>query len=242
MITSQVHSYSDGSQRFVGRLLWDDADDAPKPGILVTPTFAGVSPFEEARAHELAQDGYVALVVDYYGDGKLAADNDEAYGLMTQLNDDRVTLAKRMTLALDELKGLAQVDADRTGAMGYCFGGKAVLDLARTGADLRAVVSLHGLYDPPAQTAAKINAAVLILHGWDDPLAPPDQFQAIATELTASCDDWQALAFGHTGHAYTNPNANSPEDGMAYSETATARSRRVLTDFFAEKLTVSKKA
>lgn len=204
------------------------------PGVLVTPAFGGLGPQERAAADRLAAMGYAALGVDYYGHGKWAADRAEAATLMSALNGDRPLLAARMQAALDALAGVERVDADRLGAIGFCFGGKAVLDLARSGAAFRAGVSLHGVYDAPPAGSQAMQAAMLILHGWDDPLCPPEATVGLARELTEHCADWQILSFGHTGHAFTNPAANMP--GMGYSESANARSWAAMERFFAETL------
>ncbi|NRB20751.1 MAG: dienelactone hydrolase family protein [Rhodobacteraceae bacterium] len=233
---SLAHSYTDGHDTFIGRLVWNDTRAIPGPGILVAPAFGGLGPFEEERAQELAEAGYVVLAVDYYGDGKRATSKEDAFAMMGELNSDRSLLARRMIAALNELKRQKSVDSERIGAMGYCLGGKAVLDLARTGEKFEACVSLHGVYDAPPNSVSSIVPSLLILHGWEDPLATPDNFVSLASELTSKCQDWQMLSFGHTGHAFTNPNAQEPDEGMAYSQRATRRSWNALTDFFHEKL------
>lgn len=208
--------------------------DAPTAGVLVAPAFAGLSDTERATCDRLAGLGYVALGVDYYGHGTLAGTRDEAAALMGALQEDRSTLALRMQAALATLAAQPRVAKGRLGAMGFCFGGKAVLDLARSGADFRAGVSMHGVYDAPPAGSNKIAPALLICHGWEDPLCPPDATVALAQELTAHCDDWQILAHGHTGHAFTNRKASAP--GMAYAETADRRSWDAMLRLFDETL------
>ena len=152
-----------------------------------------------------------------------------------EINDDRPILSARMMLSLEELKAMPQVDAGRTSAIGYCFGGKAVLDLARSGAEFAAGVVSHGVYDAPAEVQPKMNTSLLILHGWADPLVKPDQTLALTSDLTDRCTDWQILAFGHTGHAFTKPNANQP--GIMYDANAERRSWNAMREFLQEKLT-----
>lgn len=229
------HSYSDGETTMVGRLIWDAANGEQQPGLLVAPAFAGLGALELQRAEELATLGYTVLAVDYYGDGRHTSERDVALQWMTDLNQNRPRLGRRMNAALEALKAQPMVDANRTGALGFCLGGKAVLDLARTGADLRAVAPIHGLFDAPPKVH-DYKAAALILHGWDDPLATPADVQSLTQELTQHCPDWQLLAFGHTGHSFTNPNANMPKVGMAFSPMAYARAWRALTDFLSEQL------
>ncbi|WP_420568589.1 dienelactone hydrolase family protein [Thalassovita sp.] len=228
-------TYSDGRTQMVGRVFHDPLLGNVLPGLLLAPAFAGPGPLEMLRASEMAAKGYVVLVVDYYGDGRHTTEREIAFQWMSGLNDERPELARRMNAALDALKALPNVDESRTAAMGFCLGGKAVLDLARSGADTRAVIPIHGLFDAPPQVQ-DYKAAALILHGWDDPLAQPDDFMALTQELTAHCPDWQTLAFGHTGHSFTNPNAQMPETGMAFSPRADARTWRILTDFLTEQL------
>ena len=122
-----------------------------------------------------------------------------------------------------------------TFAIGFCFGGKCVLDLARSGADTRGVVSCHGLYDAPTDTGARpITAAILVLHGWDDPLAPPSRLVELGRELTHRGADWQLHAYGHTGHSFTNPKAQAPDQGLAYQPASDARAWQAMRGFFAE--------
>ncbi|MEO0363520.1 MAG: dienelactone hydrolase family protein, partial [Pseudomonadota bacterium] len=171
-----------------------------------------------------------------YGDGETTEEMEVASGWMGALMQDRADFLARFEGALAALKAAPEVDEDRTAAIGYCLGGKAVLDLARSGADVAAVVSLHGVYDPPPGARGPMKASVLLLHGWDDPLATPKDVEAIAAELTETCEDWSLLAFGGTGHAYTNP-ANAPAaNGMGYVKASADRSWEAMTRFLEEKL------
>ncbi len=232
-ITTQTLTYRAGDAECIGYLACPGTP-GPHPGVLVTPAFSGLSDLERGFAERLAEMGYAALGVDYYGGGTRATTREEAGALMQALNGDRVLLAARMEGALAALKAQCGVDATRTAAIGFCFGGKAVLDLARAGADFRAGASFHGIFDAPPAGSQTMKAALLVLHGWDDPLAPPEAVTALAAELTAHCPDWQIQAFGHTGHAFTNPGANAP--GMGYSEQASTRAWQALYRFLEEKL------
>lgn len=227
-------NYSDGVDPLVGELFLPQS--VPAPAVLVAPAFGGAGDVELDTAKALADLGYVALVVDYYGHGKRARGPDEAQAWMATLNADRSILIRRMQAALAAVKALSQVDKNRVGAMGFCLGGKAVLDLARSGADFCAAVSVHGVFDRPPGVEGAIKPAILALHGWDDPLAPPEAVNGLAAELTAFCDDWQILALGHTGHAFTNPKAQNAADGMMYSARATQRSWRAITAHLADHL------
>ena len=238
MIVTEPLVYEDKlGNVFEGTVSWDDTHRKPLPGVLVTSTFVGQSAFETQKAQLLAELGYVGFAIDIYGQGKRAASPEDAGRLMTALNEDRELLASRMTLALRTIRELPQVDEAQIAAIGFCFGGKCVLDLARTGAEVKGVVSFHGIYDPPLTAGAeKISAAVLVLHGWEDPLSPRAQTVALADELTQKGADWQLHMYGHTAHAFTNPKAQAREEGMFFVPSAAERGWKVMQDFLSEKL------
>ncbi|NOR67790.1 MAG: carboxymethylenebutenolidase, partial [Woeseiaceae bacterium] len=197
--------------------------------------WAGRSDFENTKAEELAKLGYVGFALDNYGRGILGTNTEENSALIQPFLDDRAMLQGRMQIALEVLKGLDEVAASRVAAIGFCFGGLCVLDLARTGTDIRGVVSFHGLFASPGNTAGnKIKAKVLALHGWDDPMAPPDQVVSLAEELSSMGADWQLHGYGNTMHAFTNPQANDPDFGTVYSPDADRRSWNAMQDFLSE--------
>lgn len=209
--------------------------EARTPGILLFPNVLGIKDADLAYAEKVAALGYNLLVADVFGQGNRAtrADPDPAR-FMNGLNADRALLRTRVTAALDTLKSLPAVDPARTAAIGFCFGGKCVLDLARSGADIAGGVSFHGVYDAPPFAHAPITAKLLICHGWNDPLAPPEATVALAKELTEAGCDWQIHAYGHTGHAFTDHAVNMPEKGLAYNADADRRSFRAMADFLGE--------
>lgn len=233
MLTGTAYPYDADGTACIGYLALPQSD-AVCPGILVAPAFGGLSDDNRATCDRLAELGYAALGVDYYADGRHTTDRAEAAGWMAELQGNRPLLALRMQAALTTLRDVPQTN-ERIGAMGYCFGGKAVLDLARSGARFDAGVVLHGVYDAPPEGSKNMAAALLICDGWDDSLCPPDAKVALAEELTTYCPDWQMLSFGHTGHAYTNPKAGTGQ-GFGYSERAERRSWTALTGFFDEML------
>ncbi|OHC99929.1 MAG: carboxymethylenebutenolidase, partial [Sphingomonadales bacterium GWF1_63_6] len=213
----------------------DTAAAGPQPGILLFPNVLGTKEADFAYAEKVAALGYAVLVADVYGQGKRTTRADANPALyMNALNADRALLRNRVNAAHDVLKGLAEVDAARTAAIGFCFGGKCILDLARSGADIAGGVSFHGVYDAPPFANATISARLLICHGWDDPIAPPESMVALAHELTAAGCDWQIHAYGRTGHAFTDKSANMPEKGLAYSPDADRRSFRATVDFLGD--------
>lgn len=225
--------YEGPGGRFSGTVSWDATIEGRRPGVLVSHAYGGQGEFDTNKAEALARRGYVGLALDMYGEGVRANDADEATRLMNVLVDDRDLLAQRINRAFDVLREQPLVDPSRTGAIGFCFGGRCVLDLARSGADVLGVASFHGIYDaPPTPSTNSISASVLVLHGWDDPLATPEAVVALGNELTERRADWQILAFGDTNHAYTNPAAQDIDGGMMYNERSTNRAWRTMTYFF----------
>jgi dienelactone hydrolase len=236
-IQTRTIEYIHTDVRLEALLVYDDAVGGPRPAVLVCHTWAGRDEFACGKARKLAELGYVGFALDMYGDGKVGSGPEENAKLMQPFMDDRALLQARITAALDTARGLGEVDGDRIAAIGYCFGGLCVLDLARSGADFRGVVSFHGLLIPPGPTAANaIKAKVLVLHGHDDPMAPPEHVLALEKELTSAGADWQVHVYGGTVHAFTNPRANDPGFGTVYHPTADARSWQSMRNFLAEVL------
>lgn len=234
-IQTRIVDYSQDGTTFEGYLAWDDASTAPRPVVLVSHAWGGAGDFEHARARDLAELGYTGFSLDLYGKGVRGSNPDENAALMQPFLDDRPLLQRRLQLAVEVACGQDGADASRVAAIGYCFGGLCVLDLARIGADLRGVVSFHGLFHPPGNTEGnRITAKVLALHGWDDPMATPENVVALAAELTGGGADWQIHGYGHALHAFTNPEANDPDHGVAYDSTADRRSWQAMVNFLEE--------
>jgi dienelactone hydrolase len=237
MIKTEIIVYKEpgSNDTFEGAISWDDKLIGKRPGVLVAHAFGGQSQFDTDKTIGLAKLGYVGFAIDMYGKGRRANSPDEADELMGELNNNRTLLLNRILLSLTTLQEYKQVDKTKIGAIGFCFGGKCVLDLARSGANVKGVVSYHGVYDKPKIEYSKpIQSSVLILHGWDDPLGTPEQTVELARELTEREADWQIHAYGHTGHAFTNPKAQLPEKGIFYQESATNRAWIAMTNFFEE--------
>lgn len=212
-------------------------ETGPRPAVLVSHAWAGRSAFECNKADKLAALGYVGIAMDNYGKGVLGTSNEENAALMQPLLDDRALLRRRLHAGIEAACALDAVDSRRVAAIGFCFGGLCVLDMARSGADLRGVVSFHGLFNPaPGLANAPIQARILALHGHDDPLAPPASVLALEQELTSAGADWQIHVYGGTQHAFTNPDAQAPANGMAWNPTAATRAWTSMQNFLAEVL------
>jgi dienelactone hydrolase len=208
---------------------------APRPAVILFPTIMGRSDLELGFARRLAKLGYAAIVADLYGVANIGRSREECRGLMNALREDRPLLQSRLVKVLETVRGQGEVDAAKVAAIGYCFGGLCALDLARTGADLKGVASFHGLFTPPGNLdGTPIRAKVIAFHGWDDPYVPPADVEALGRELSEAGADWQIHAYGGVMHGFTNPAANSPENGLVYNAVAEARSWRSLTAFLEE--------
>jgi dienelactone hydrolase len=220
-----------------GYLAWDDDVKIPRPGVLVFHEGLGLGEFAMERARRLADLGYVALAADMFGDRRQAANLQEVTTLVGELRAEPEKLRARGRAALSTLSALPQVDAKRVVAIGFCFGGSVALELARAGADLKAVVSFHGVLATkmPAQSGT-VKASVLVLTGAEDPLAPPDQVAAFENEMReGSVPDWQVISYGNTLHGFTNPAADgSIMRAALYNEQADRRSWASMRSLFDE--------
>ena len=228
--------YRDGETLLEGFLCYDEAQPGPRPAVLINHAWGGRDEFVERKARRLAWQGYACFALDNFGKGKRGATPEECSALMTPLMNDRGMLLKRLRAGLATAQNMPVVDARRIATIGFCFGGLCALDLARSDSDIRGAASFHGILKPSGLTEPKVRARILILHGYDDPMAPPEDVFAIAKEFTAAGADWQLHAYGQTVHAFTNPAANSRANGMQYDEAADRRSWHALEEFLAEVL------
>lgn len=218
-----------------GMLAWDDSVQGSRPGVLVSHAWSGRSDYEGGKANRLAELGYAAFALDLYGKGVRGDSPEENGALMQPFLDDRAMLQRRLLVSLATLRDQTEVDATKIAAIGFCFGGLCVLDIARAGEELAGVVSIHGLFGPPGNTEGNtIKAKVLALHGWDDPMATPDDVIALTKELTSLGADWQVHAYGNTVHAFTNPAANDRGRGTVYDPSADKRSWIAMRNFLDE--------
>ena len=234
-IQSEKRQYTVAGRQYEGVIAWDDEHSDPRPGVMVCHAWGGQGEFEADKCRELAKLGYVALAADVYGQGQRGSTREENEQLMMPLMGDRGELLDRLQGSLAALKSDARVDDGRTAAIGFCFGGLCVLDLARSGADVAGVVSFHGLLGQPEGLGpSRIRSKILLLHGWDDPMATPDDVLSVTKEFSDAGADWQLHAYGSTVHAFTNPAADDPDFGTVYDERADRRSFVAMTNFLNE--------
>jgi dienelactone hydrolase len=227
-----------GKQRFSGYLVYDDANQAKRPGLVMVPDWLGVTASAVEEAKRIAGDGYVVLVADVYGKGVRPKDPKAASEQVKKMYADRKVLRARAAGALAFLRARAKtvpVDPARVGAFGYCFGGATVLELARSGADLAGVVSFHGGLGTsmPAQSGT-IKSSVLVLNGADDTYVSADEIRGFETEMKAAGADWQFVNYSGAVHCFALKAANSPP-GCVYNERAANRAYRAMRDFFTER-------
>jgi dienelactone hydrolase len=235
MHTEMIEYASDGAV-LEGFLAYDTDVKGKRPGVIVVPDWQGPQPFYENIAKKLAGMGYTAFVADIYGKSVRPATGKEASAVSKKYTNDRGLTRKRAQAALTELLKQKETDPKRIAAIGYCFGGMVVLELARSGADVKGVVSFHGrLSSPNPGDAKNIKAEVLALHGADDPYVAPKEVAGFQDEMRKGGVDWQMIIYGDAVHAFTKPAAgNDKSKGVAYNEKADKRSWRAMKAFFDE--------
>lgn len=237
-IVTELVDYADEDVTCEALVAYPDPRSGPRPCVLVAHDWSGRLAHIDQMAETLAGLGYVGFALDVYGKGvrgEVAGDNS---ALIQPFLADRAGLARRLAAGLAAARADEAVDPARVAVIGYCFGGLCALDLARAGAEgLKGAVSIHGVLAPPGTgPQGPIEASVLVLHGWEDPLAPPPAVLDLAAELTAAGADWQLHAYGHAMHAFTSPGANAPERGLAYDAPADRRSTAAMREFLEEVL------
>jgi dienelactone hydrolase len=233
---TQDITYRDGDLTLNGFLAYDETLTGTRPGVLVVHEAWGLGDHAMERARMLAGLGYVAFAADMFGGRRQINDLQEAMGLLGDLRGNPAKLRGRAKAALDVLAAQPQVDGKRLGGIGFCFGGTTVLELARGGHDLAAVVSFHGGLDTaaPAQKGA-VKAKVLVCTGGEDPMIPDSQISAFQDEMRAAGADWQVITYGGAKHSFTNPGARSDLiQGVEYHKPTDQRSWAAMKAHFAE--------
>jgi len=236
MVTTRDISYETDGRTMVGTLALPDGADR-RPGVLVCHEGPGLDDHARSRAARLAEElGYVAFALDYHGGGQPLADRDQMMARLGEFRGDLPRTRAIGTAGLDVLCAEPRTDTDKLAAIGYCFGGTLSFELARGGADLKAVVGFHaGLATARPEDARNIMGKVLALIGADDPIVDVDQRRAFEDEMRAGGVDWQLVVYGGAVHSFTNPRASNIDlPGIAYDEATDRRSWQAMLDLFAE--------
>jgi dienelactone hydrolase len=235
-LVSKTVEYQEDDTILEGFLVHDDVAQGKRPGVLIVHQWQGLGPYEKMRAEMLARLGYNVFAVDIYGKGVRPNNPKDAGAEAGKYKDNRSLLRARVRSGLDVLARHELTDPKRIAAIGYCFGGTTVLELARSGADVAGVVSFHGgLSSAMPGDARSIKAKVLILHGADDPFVPPTEVAAFQEEMRHGGVDWQLISYGGAVHSFTHRDAGTDNStGVAYNERADQRSWEAMRQFFAE--------
>jgi dienelactone hydrolase len=236
-IRTKTVEYRDGEVVLEGYVAWDDERIGEKvPGVLVVHQWLGLTEYEQSRCRQLAELGYVAFALDIYGKGIRPKNTEQAGKLAGIYKNDRATYRRRLQLGLEQLRAQPGVATEQIAAIGYCFGGTGVLELARSGADVAGVVSFHGGLDSPSPEDGKnIQAKLLVCHGALDPFVPAADIEAFKSELNQAGVDWQMIYYSGAVHSFTQPMAgNDNSRGAAYNEKADKRSWAAMRTFFDE--------
>jgi dienelactone hydrolase len=228
--------YKEGDATMEGYLVYDDSIEGRRPGVVVVHDWMGFGPYANNRAEQLAGLGYTALAVDIYGKGVRPKDHKEAGEQAGKLKENREVMRARARAGLETLLAHPTVDKERVAAMGYCFGGTVSLEMARGEMDLAGVVSFHGgLSTPRPAQKDDVKAKVLVLHGADDPLVPPDEVEDFQKEMKSAGADWQMVYYSGAVHSFTQKEAGDDNSkGVAYNEKADQRSWEAMKTFFEE--------
>jgi dienelactone hydrolase len=239
---TETMTYTHGNTKLKGFIAYSQDTKTNRPAVIIAHAWKGQDEFARNKAKELAEQGYVGFAIDIYGDGKEAKSNEEAVALMMPFFIDRKLLQERMKAAYEAISKHPMVNSQNIGGIGFCFGGLAIIELFRSGVDIKGVCSfhavvsneMHGATAKIVPIAKKIKGSILILHGYDDPLASNEDIEAIQAELTEAKVDWQMNIYGQTSHAFTNPEANDKSLGLIYNPKSNERSWVAMCNFFDE--------
>jgi dienelactone hydrolase len=234
-IQTREVTYREGAAELRGLVAWDAARDGRRPGVLVVHEWWGHNEHARAQARRLAEAGYVGFALDMFGDGKSTSHPDSAQAFVAEAMSDLSRLRARFDAAWQELLRDPNVDSTQIAAIGYCFGGAVVLDRARAGTDLDAVVSFHGALVPGPVDSGSVKARVLVLTGADDPMVPDSAVDRFRREMTAAGADFEIVSYPGVRHSFTNPRADSVGmDGLAYDAAADRQSWDAMLRLFAD--------
>ncbi|WP_225410510.1 dienelactone hydrolase family protein [Stigmatella hybrida] len=223
--------------KFEGVLVYDDSVKKPRPGLVMVPNWLGINEATLKMATNVAGKQYIVFVTDMYGEAVRPKNQQEAGQAAGAVKGDRKLMRARVNKGLELLRAegkAAKLDDKKVGAIGFCFGGTSVLELARSGANVAGVVSFHGGLDAPAPAAENaLTAKVLALHGADDPFVPATEVKGFEDEMRKAKADWELVSYGGAVHSFTEPEANAP--GQAhYNAKVAKRAFQAMNNFFAE--------
>lgn len=231
-VVSQKIDYEEGGQKLQGVLYWDNTVDAARPGVIVFHEWKGLGDYAKKRAMMLAKQGYAVFAADMYGKGVFAETHEKAGELSGVFFKDRAKMRSRAKAALDAFVKTGKVDEFNLAAIGYCFGGTTVLEMARAGFPLKGVASFHGILATPSPAAAgQVQTKVLVLNGAEDKMNSSQDIQTFEDEMRNAGADWQFVNFGGAKHSFTVWDANMPDKGVMYNESADKRSWAMLGGF-----------
>jgi dienelactone hydrolase len=235
-VVTKTISYRQNGVDLQGYLAFDNSVKGKRPGVLVVHEWWGLNDYARHRAEQLAALGYVAFALDMYGKNKVTKHPDQAKEFMTQVTKNINTWQQRALAGLNVLRNQPNTDPNRIAAIGYCFGGSTVQQLAYSGANIRGIVSFHGsLLPPPSSATQHIKTKFLICDGAADPFNKPEKIPAYILAMDASGIDWRMIVFGHAKHGFTNPDADKygmPQ--VSYNRPADLRSWQAMKQFFNE--------
>ncbi|MCC6796779.1 MAG: dienelactone hydrolase family protein [Candidatus Hydrogenedentes bacterium] len=235
-IKTEMIQYKDGDTVLEGMIAYDDSSTAKRPGVVVVHEWWGLNDHSKNSAKKLAELGYVGFAADMYGKGVTTDDPAQAGKMSGALKGDRPTLRKRAQAALDTLAAFKYTDATRLGAIGYCFGGTTALEIARSGAPVKGIVSFHGALGTPTPADAKnIKCPVLVCHGAEDPFVPAAEVADFKKEMDAAKVKYTFIAYPGAVHSFTNPDVDRHKlNGAKYDKAATEKSWADMQAFFAQ--------
>lgn len=233
MLQTENITYYDDDVKCIGYYACETSNDTKKPLVVVVHDWTGRNELACQKAQIIAQLGYVGFAVDVFGDAKLGKTNEEKTALIQPFMKDRASLLRRLMAGVEAAKKMQHADTSKIAAIGFCFGGLCVLDIARSGADVKAVASFHGLLNAPTDMQTQnIKSRVLALHGFDDPMATHEQVIQFGVEMTSKKADWELNMYGNTMHGFTNPEAHDPVFGTVYNKEAADKAWQSMKNLF----------
>lgn len=245
----ETEFYKIDNQTFKGHWAFPEGEAHKRPAIIIAHAWMGQDHFARHKAEELAKLGYIGFAADVYGEGKTATNAEEAEKLMLPLFENRALLQKRIRGAFDVVRKHPEVDSENIGGIGFCFGGLTIIELLKSGADIKGAVSFHGVLGTEMKSvkaktvpiAQGIKGSLLVLHGHEDPLVSAQDIANFQKEFTEAKVDWQMNIYSHTSHAFTNPEAHDHQHGLIYQPRSSERAWWAMIHFFSERFGLERK-